>query len=480
MKTHEGAASEASHAVRTALLYVSSFKLFRIFFLNQTKNWTMTTRTDSILLRLIFLTIIIFPFGLADDDKNNKPTRNEEEEKGATAPTFSKLKQYAVKSTRSQEQECGVYVGLSTLPGTGIGMFAGKNFKKGDEMLPIGDHIIPIIDLALWHERDDDDDINNDDDETFFLWQEYTWNAEFFGASRLGVQEVVIASPGFGATANSFMDFVNVEEDEFSDFTVPDNIHRSNDPEVGAFTYFHSRKSYAKRDIQQGQEIFVPYGDLWFETRTHAIGPIPIEGDHERAQKLYETFKTNLLSKYGTTNDQKKFRLLEEFWDTFVAGDDANTIWQSSILAALPPKEEYAKMEQIGLVELKRSQMVRSTEWLNKHAVCADNFYFKKSTLHKAGHGVFAQRKLKQGEVVLPVPFIHIPDRSILDMYGPKKPKRRSDDTTVKGDVVVRKQLLLNYCLGHANSTMLLSPYGPVFNVINHNQTLGEEGSYCL
>jgi hypothetical protein len=33
-------------------------------------------------------------------------------------------------------------------------------------------------------------------------------------------------------------------------------------------------------------------------------------------------------------------------------------------------------------------------------------------------------------------------------------------------------QLLLNYCYGHADSTLLLCPYGPLTNYINHNQSL--------
>eukprot|EP00980_Cylindrotheca_fusiformis_P008203 scaffold1736_cov127-Cylindrotheca_fusiformis.AAC.17 len=123
-------------------------------------------------------------------------------------------------------------------------------------------------------------------------------------------------------------------------------------------------------------------------------------------------------------------------------------------------------MNEIGLVELKRRKMVRSPEWLEKNAVCADNFYFGTSTIPKAGHGVFSKRFLPAGSVVLPVPLIHIPDRSILDMYEPTR-SRDSESKQIPG-----KQLLLNYCLGHANSTMLLSPYGPVFNVINHNQTM--------
>ncbi|CAJ1942276.1 unnamed protein product [Cylindrotheca closterium] len=356
--------------------------------------------------------------------------------------------------------ECGVWVGLSTLPGTGIGMFAGKDFRKGETLLDYGDHIIPIVDISSKFQNPKDIDRS----EVSFLWTEYTWNADYFGMSRMGMDAVEVASAGFGAAANSFMDFVNVKEEDTAKYTVPDNIHRSRDPEAGAFTYHHSRGSFANDHIRAGQELFVSYGDKWFKGRKKLIGPVPITKDHVKAENLHVIFQHKLL------NRRPKLKaILEEMWHIFV-GDPEFNPWESSLLAALPEKDEYDLMEQIGLIELKRRKMVRSQEWLEEHAVCADNFYFGVSSIPKAGHGAFAKRKLKAGTAILPVPLIHIPDRSILEMYHPSgvREKNRQNKTSIpeKG-----QQLLVNYCLGHANSTMLLSPYGPAFNLINHNQT---------
>lgn len=382
------------------------------------------------------------------------------------------------KHSNATQQQCGVWVGLSTLPGTGVGMFAGKDFQKGDLLLNVGDHVIPIVDLGR---RKSD----------FFLWDEYTWAAHegFQGTTTLGVKATCVASPGFGSTANSFMDFVNVDEDDETQYTVPDNMHRSRDPQIGAFTYHHSRNAYAQTDIQAGQELFNSYGDAWyvrnryqqrntprmnipdlpfcnkhfyrFLGRRKKIGTIPVSKDHEKAETLYKSFAEKLLSKFPQHTS-----VIQDMWDTFVTSPTKP--WESGVFAAFPPKEDYQEMTRIGLKQLKQNRMVRSEEWLQKHAVCADNFYSGNSTIPKAGRGVFASRVLSKGSVVLPVPLIHIPDRSIFDMYQPKKLR----DMGHKRDFTVKKQLLLNYCLGHAKSTMLLSPYGPVFNIINHNQTL--------
>jgi hypothetical protein len=134
-------------------------------------------------------------------------------------------------------------------------MFAGTLFKKDEEMMRAGDHIIPIVDLFMYHGGEEG---NN----PFFLWDEYTWNGKSLQCAMLGIAEVNVASPGFGAAANSFMDFINVDEGNPT-LSVPQNIHRSKDPGAGAFTYYHSRMAKANRAIEPGQEIFVDYGNDW-------------------------------------------------------------------------------------------------------------------------------------------------------------------------------------------------------------------------
>ena len=365
-----------------------------------------------------------------------------------------------IKSSHSNK--CRVWVAKSTLPGSGIGMFAGDYLiKNGDEMMRAGDHTIPIVDLALHHPTKDGEE------PFFFMWNEYTWDDVILGgagSTSLGVQSVSIASPGFGAIANSFIDFVNVDED-YPVHSVPQEIHRSKDPGAGAFTYYHSRMSTAMKNIQPGEELFVDYGNEWFLRRQEKLGPIPILGDHKIAFKLFQRYKGKIVS---WEKAEKKTEALKDMWDMFVL----DSAWEESsrAFAALPPKEDYTKMEAIGLIKLKQNRMVRSVEWLEENGICADNFYMDSSTLQQAGHGAFASRFLAKGTAILPIPLIHIPDRNILDMYDLKRGKNKPEAVNETKRVVVGKQLLLNYCLGHANSTMLLSPYGPI--LVNHNQTL--------
>jgi hypothetical protein len=158
-----------------------------------------------------------------------------------------------------EHDECGLWVALSTIPGAGIGMYAGTNFQTGDPLLPhgSGDHAIPIVDLRVNHPLDDDDT-----NQWFEMLDHYTWEGSHLGCHYLGHQQVEVLSPGVAAIPNCIIDLVNVDEG-LSMESVAGNLHRSRDPGAGAFTYYHSRQAKAIREISAGQELFVNYGNNW-------------------------------------------------------------------------------------------------------------------------------------------------------------------------------------------------------------------------
>jgi SET domain len=220
------------------------------------------------------------------------------------------------------------------------------------------------------------------------------------------------------------------------------------------------------------------------------LGPIPVKGDHAKAQQLYLSYRWKLIDKYKATSSQADL-LHKELWETFVL----DSAWKrnSRILAAFPPltrndtknMEVYDEMTRFkSLIDYKKRQMVRSPEWLNEHGVCADTLrMIEPSTIRQAGRGVVANRFLAKGTVVLPVPLIPIPNRTILELQRQRPPTSNTNNNndTKNGrsyrpsslsSTMTHYQLLLNYCLGHAESSVLLSPYGPGFSLINHNQTL--------
>jgi hypothetical protein len=72
-----------------------------------------------------------------------------------------------------------------------------------------------------------------------------------------------------------------------------------------------------------------------------------------------------------------------------------------------------------------------------------------------------------------PLPLIHVPDRKILTKYAPQTfhDKTGTPEGPRNVSAPIHTQLLLNYCLGHDKSTMLLCPYGINTALINHNHT---------
>eukprot|EP00977_Amphora_coffeiformis_P006114 scaffold1323_cov160-Amphora_coffeaeformis.AAC.19 len=406
--------------------------------------------------------------------------------------------------------ECGLYLAPSTIPGAGLGVFLGnQQISKYDRVIPTGDHTIPIVDRLLFTEADTTSPLKLVS--RSFLPSQYTWKSRTHYVEDLGVEDVTVWSPGITAAANCIMDFINVKiaptqyivpqshPPGIGQQGVPSSFHRQSDPGAGAVTYHHSRHVTARRTIRPGDEIFVGYGDSWFQNRKDILGPIPLSGDYAKANKLFVKFKTQVqehVSKILLTKPTNTTRtdrnsgvatsssntetlipsVAMDMWEDFLA--EQKTIYgeDSSILAALPLKQELdAVFQAPSIYDWKLTQLRREIAWLEEHGACADNFHMGPSTLPQAGNGAFASRTLKKGSVALPVPLLHIPDRKILNMYHVD-----TDAIDEHGNQVAEvdfskpkpPQLIINYCLGHRDSTMILAASGTSFSWINHNQTL--------
>ncbi|KAI2513179.1 hypothetical protein MHU86_1217 [Fragilaria crotonensis] len=353
-----------------------------------------------------------------------------------------------------QEFTCGIWFAKSTIPGAGLGIFAGKDFDKGESVLPVGDVVIPLVDSKIHKHRD-----------YKFLWDEYTWEGVALFMEREGVSESIsVVSPGFGSAVNCFLGLVNVKE------TIPSNtntgLHRSQDPGVGAFSTYWNRETLAMIPIKAGNELFADYGNGWFTSREETIGPVPLKGDLVRANELIEKY----LNLEQSLKSVVKGEILEELWETFAWKTPFEDT--SRVLFAMPKNWDDLRVAgNITLTELKRRHHSTSLDWLKQHGECGDLITVKESTIRQAGRGAFARKRFTVGEIVAPYPLIHLPYRQVLDMFeltrsdDPKKHKADRDRKT-------QTQLLENYCMGHNESTLLLCPYGTLSSHINHNQTL--------
>jgi hypothetical protein len=89
-------------------------------------------------------------------------------------------------------------------------------------------------------------------------------------------------------------------------------------------------------------------------------------------------------------------------------------------------------------------------EWLKENGMCVDNIEIRPAVDPSMGRGAFATRPLRKGSLVGPAPLQIFQDRSDFFKNG-------------------REALFVNYCFQPKDSSMLLFPYGPSINLINHN-----------
>jgi len=179
-----------------------------------------------------------------------------------------------------------------------------------------------------------------------------------------------------------------------------------------------------------------------------------------------------LLKKYGGVHRRILGNIgkdiLKDVWESLVWKNPWNET--SRVLFGLPRNwNDIDIATNITLMEFTRQKHSVTLAWLEEYGICGDWITVKNSTIPQAGRGAFTRRQFYPGEIVSPFPLIHIPYRKYLDMYEMKKDESGDFEATKKK---VTTQLLLNYCMGHRESTMLLCPYGTLSSFINHNQTL--------
>jgi hypothetical protein len=352
------------------------------------------------------------------------------------------------------EETCGLYMAESAIPNSGLGMYTGKEIH-GNGQIFYGDVAIQVEDignnmkLRRWHH-------NLDTTEPDWIIENYYWNSRVtkgtFEASD--VQSIV---PGLGMLANSHTGLVNAL---LKPPQVTNRLRRDKDPGTGASTNYHNARFISDQKIEAGAELFVAYGDSWFAERTESIGLIPLSDDFEVADALLQKF----------------WKLVNETADTGVASDlwdlVRNPAWKSGkpekrIQMALPERLDQVKTYvDDGCAKPSVKNRVRSSEWLKENGRCLDNIRPAISTVKQAGRGAFATRSLHQGTVITPAPVVHL-HRRHTELWDSE-----DIDDRLKAPWFSGHQLLLNYCFGHPESNLLLFPYAPVVNYVNHNATV--------
>mmetsp|Transcript_22130 Transcript_22130/g.49468 ORF Transcript_22130/g.49468 Transcript_22130/m.49468 type:complete len:649 (+) Transcript_22130:98-2044(+) len=376
----------------------------------------------------------------------------------------------AVKRVYNPPEECGLYLAPSSIPGAGLGMYAGSTKYGEDSLVSDGDLMIPTWDL----------DYHNGNDVYYHLWDEYTWSTSMFPGMLDDVESMGTTSTissGFGAAINCMMPLVNVADEEWdldSAYRLTRSGVSSDSPGAGAFTPMTGRRFSATQTIQPFSELYASYGEGYFDGRS-VYDFVPFNRHYVMADKLINSFIDNvtLWQKDDTAEDNffSSQNFEEELWDFIVQLRD---VWdKTKVMFALPGDNTTTIDVLKNLLDVGGSKLqgyndtVKDQEWMDEHGQCMDNTRDGISNNPDAGRGAFASRFIPKGGLVAPAPLIHIPNRTSLTIYDhmitPIGKWKRNVDSPA------HHQLLLNYCFGHRDSLLLLCPYGYQNFLMNHD-----------
>ena len=307
----------------------------------------------------------------------------------------------------------------------GYGIFTTRDIQKGSSIFPEPDGpSIPVIDYnsGPW----------------MVLFQEYLWGRGLADHVTFLGDKVMDYQFGFGSMPNHhcILDSLSFR---YPQIAYDDSIvDRTKDPGTGAFSESMGRDFFPNKDLKAGDEIFLNYGYCERKKRRGHdwTNYIPMPEDYEEAANIAWAFlqvPSDLNVRIPVPEGTNKF------------------------VAALLPQSTFHLRDIVGsnkiespddlipLIAKHIASTPRTPDWIRSNGLCLEHLVARKSQLPHAGQGGVSQHSIRKGNVIVPAPMIHIVDKKSLIVYD--------DNGKPSG-----WQLLLNYCFGHSESTILLCP----------------------
>mmetsp|Transcript_14974 Transcript_14974/g.31748 ORF Transcript_14974/g.31748 Transcript_14974/m.31748 type:complete len:735 (-) Transcript_14974:69-2273(-) len=360
------------------------------------------------------------------------------------------------------ENKCTTYLAPSSIPNSGLGMYTTQPYRTG-ESFPFPEIGIVLSEKNRHYSVSIGSDVNKRDSEK--LINQYPWAAQSLtlGEYEVGFGEVVI--PGLGMLANSHLGLVNIRHSDLwkiqswrdgTDSYVRSDSFTREDVGRGAQSW-HGRTLFsANVNIGVGDELFVSYGDEWFLGRERLLGLVPLGDDFKEADRLLKEFSQN-----NDMNDESNYAQRNANYEKMLTEAHNEN---PRLRKALPNNmQDVPKAVQMGTARFSAPSSNRPVEWLEENGACIDNIISGVSTIPQAGRGAFATRSIQKGQTITTTPVVTL-ERKELHLWEERQ--RRGDGGQVME--FMGHQLLLNYCYGHSNSSLLFFPYAPTVNFINH------------
>lgn len=349
-----------------------------------------------------------------------------------------------------------------------LGLFAGVDYLP-NATVGRPEVAIPLVDFVeSWNRK------TEVADNVLAFLEGFLWTAEYAGAKWEGNHSVTLTIPGLGVLANFHSGTSNVDWKQSAVLLREDSVFEAGKahPSRGAITTFSNITMVATQNIKAGMELFANFGDIWDGNYTDDMFQDKItRWDYREADKVLDAI-LSFMSKYDS---EMMPELKDEVLD-FIMGKVLGTAAGAhskvirSLIPAHPGKLQTVK-DMGGTFAYRNADLVKSKKWLEKHGTCMDNLEYKPSTNPLAGRGAFATRRLKKGTVIAPMPMLHISDKSVMARYELLAREGDNGNTYYEHDPTkpLGDQLVINYCFGHPESSMLLLPVSSMVSQINHS-----------
>lgn len=421
------------------------------------------------------LLLLRLPSGADASSASDATAAADEAECTADANGQQNCKRVHSDGHNERDGTCSMYLAPSSIPNAGYGIYTTKAFKEHEEIFAGRSPSVIFLERELHMSGDANWPIRD------YVWQ--TYGAGSYESSTAENWEPT----ALGSLANYhpyLMNYAHSGNAQRYDDTM---ASRFTDPEAGAFSYHSAFAMGAYRGIAAGEELFADYGESYLDHRAHENEDIyrliPRESDYEQAAHVAQ-----MLSKL----DQIPQGATEAI--QVVVDGLAN-----ERVASLLPKDssDYAKyrgmnMEEVAFDLAWHTVERRSIDWIVENGKCLDSrFEMRSSSIPKAGLGAFATQHIAKGEMIIPATLVHVGDKEVLNMYNRtinpktgevmKRPLVKDPETgrfTMQEDKSIGKQMLMNYCFGHDESSVLLCPTTAAV-VMNHCSTRTKSKGQC-
>mmetsp|Transcript_36498 Transcript_36498/g.53508 ORF Transcript_36498/g.53508 Transcript_36498/m.53508 type:complete len:653 (+) Transcript_36498:90-2048(+) len=364
---------------------------------------------------------------------------------------------HSVFPSKDENDKCRIYVAQSSMDPSKLGMYSGVDLPK-DSPIGAADIGIPLIDI--WQTLDQDIAIPAFD--SFWTMDEILAQFEDSGSSA-GV------ITGIGVAGSHHAGIVNVDWNRFNildryrtesnnEASNVGSLDRNKDAGAGAISEFFGVNARSSRPIAAGTEFFPDFGKDWAEAQeedAEETGAIT-RAQYEKADQILTDFKA-LTSRFSDFFDDET---KQETWDILIQ----DVVSDRNIKELLPRTfDEAERVADIGTGIEHNPEVIRSLEWLEENGQCMDNLVFGPSSIPAAGRGAFATRVIPEGSLVAPGPLLAFETGHF--QLSPFEDGDKAEESKGKNS----KQLFLNYCYGHPDSSLLLFPFSLVTNFINHS-----------